>query len=620
MRIRRYWLACFLLVSATAAGHADGQTCGPWTRSGAEPPFGGASLDGVTWGEGQFVAVGDGGLIVTSPDGVAWTRRESGCTTHLQGIAWNGSRFVAVGYGGTILLSDDAVSWRSVEGPTDLWLDDVTWSGSRFIAVGSDGAVIGSGDGENWELATTLSHDALAAVACGGGICIAGGSSPWSSDTPRVILRAVDGIAWETVDASLPFDPIDIAWTGERFVAVGRSLDNAGPASSEDGLEWTFHWSRAPITGQPTVAVGDDEVIVFGGAGELLASADGIVWAGRSSALGSWVHDAVWGAGRWVAVGSRGETAVSEDGASWAVAVPTLFDGFFWRAAASNGSLVVAAGSDTATGAPFVYRTADGATWQRLALDGASGVSALSWFNELLLGSSDSGMMRSSDGGASWAPVTLPPGGATASGIACSAVRCVAVGASILTSDDALTWRRAPLPWPMDGLWDVAWTGASFVAVGRSGSHQMSSLLMRSADGERWEESRDAGFLPSAVAAGGAALAAIGYQPGRVFTSTDGFAWQDHELAEYAQMRDVVWTGSYFAVLATKGYLRTVVWVSRDGAAWSEIAVPGSLDLREIAGSGPRLYLFGEQGTILSTSCGDSVGSRSPRRRLQVGH
>jgi hypothetical protein len=40
-------------------------------------------LFGVTYGNGLFVAVGDGGTILTSPDGVSWTARTSGTSNWL---------------------------------------------------------------------------------------------------------------------------------------------------------------------------------------------------------------------------------------------------------------------------------------------------------------------------------------------------------------------------------------------------------------------------------------------------------------------------------------------------------------------------------------------------------
>jgi hypothetical protein len=45
-------------------------------------------LGGVTYGNGLFVAVGDFGTILTSPDGVSWTARTSGTGNDLYGVAY----------------------------------------------------------------------------------------------------------------------------------------------------------------------------------------------------------------------------------------------------------------------------------------------------------------------------------------------------------------------------------------------------------------------------------------------------------------------------------------------------------------------------------------------------
>jgi hypothetical protein len=51
------------------------------------------------------VAVGSGGTILTSPDGVKWTRRTSGTNNLLYGVTYGNGLFVAVGDRGTILTS-----------------------------------------------------------------------------------------------------------------------------------------------------------------------------------------------------------------------------------------------------------------------------------------------------------------------------------------------------------------------------------------------------------------------------------------------------------------------------------------------------------------------------------
>jgi hypothetical protein len=56
----------------------------------------GNDLRGVAYGNGLFVAVGDRGTILTSPDGVNWTERTSG-TNWLFGVTYGNGTFVAVG-------------------------------------------------------------------------------------------------------------------------------------------------------------------------------------------------------------------------------------------------------------------------------------------------------------------------------------------------------------------------------------------------------------------------------------------------------------------------------------------------------------------------------------------
>lgn len=68
------------------------------------------TLNGVTWGNGTFVAVGGFGTILTSPDGTTWTSRTSGTSNSLNGVTWGNSTFVVVGEAGTILQSDPVIS------------------------------------------------------------------------------------------------------------------------------------------------------------------------------------------------------------------------------------------------------------------------------------------------------------------------------------------------------------------------------------------------------------------------------------------------------------------------------------------------------------------------------
>ncbi|MBD3852390.1 MAG: hypothetical protein IFK93_13875 [Acidobacteria bacterium] len=97
-------LATLLLIQTLAA---SGQDFIAWTEQDSGTL---ADLYAVTWGGGQYVAVGENGKIATSPDGVTWTNRFSGTSDHLRGVAWNGSLYVAAG-GNSIISSSDGVTW-----------------------------------------------------------------------------------------------------------------------------------------------------------------------------------------------------------------------------------------------------------------------------------------------------------------------------------------------------------------------------------------------------------------------------------------------------------------------------------------------------------------------------
>jgi photosystem II stability/assembly factor-like uncharacterized protein len=66
-------------------------------------------LRGIVFGNGTFVAVGNSGTVLTSPDGINWMQRASGTSRNLAAVAFGASslNFTAVGDYGTIIFSDD---------------------------------------------------------------------------------------------------------------------------------------------------------------------------------------------------------------------------------------------------------------------------------------------------------------------------------------------------------------------------------------------------------------------------------------------------------------------------------------------------------------------------------
>lgn len=93
----------------SACGGGGGKNSGPDPLTNwhlRDPLPDGNVLNAVTYANCTFVAVGEGGTILTSPDGATWTVRSSGTSHSLGGVTYGNKTFVAVGDSGTILQSD----------------------------------------------------------------------------------------------------------------------------------------------------------------------------------------------------------------------------------------------------------------------------------------------------------------------------------------------------------------------------------------------------------------------------------------------------------------------------------------------------------------------------------
>ncbi|MEI9863493.1 MAG: hypothetical protein WDN00_02850 [Limisphaerales bacterium] len=100
----------------------------------------------LAYGSAGFTAVGIGGVILTSPDGVNWTAQSPGVSTKLESITFGNGYYLAVGDGGTALTSPDGVNWTArdlgLTGGQNL-LGSAFLNG-RFEVVGSGGIILES--------------------------------------------------------------------------------------------------------------------------------------------------------------------------------------------------------------------------------------------------------------------------------------------------------------------------------------------------------------------------------------------------------------------------------------------------------------------------------------------
>ena len=237
-------------------------------------PTGVPSLNGVAYDpqQGVFVAVGDGGAIVTSTDGVAWTQQGSPTGFNLNGVADGDGVLIAVGDGGTILTSTDATSWQIRPSGTDATLNAVAFGpGGLVVAVGAFGIVPISNDlGLTWQLTDVGLTNDLFGVAYGAGSWVTVGQA-------GIVLQGESPTDWQVIGDNVLPNLNDVTFLQGLFFVVG---DNGNVLTSPDGVNYGASVSN---TGQFLYgsAYGNGSFFVVGTGGRAIQSGDGAIFQDR---------------------------------------------------------------------------------------------------------------------------------------------------------------------------------------------------------------------------------------------------------------------------------------------------------------------------------------------------
>jgi hypothetical protein len=412
----------------------------------------------VVWTGDQFVAVGNAGVILSSPDGMSWTQQASTTTASLSAVAYSDNGFSVVGLG-VALTSPDGLSWTAHELAGAY--EDVAFAEhlGRFVATGFGGSIITSADGASWTEATSLTpQSVLEGIAAGNGTVVVVG-------TDGMIYSAMDpGVdAWTTRSSGASL--FNVVRIGERLIALGgygRVL------TSTDGVAWSH------------ADTGNREDFLF----DIAASDSRYVLAGQSYLVSS-ADSITWDAREWL-----GATSAC--------------DGVVW-----TGALFVAA----CTGG-VIRLSPDGVAWEAILLgDNSQRITDVAWSGSVLVAASSTGMMQSSDGRA-WTPV--PVAGMTRPrSLVWTGTRFVAVGdgGAIAHSQDGATWTAATSG-VTDDLTTITWTGDELVAIASNGT------VLSSPDAASWTAwPRQSGFASlTGVAAIATGRLAVTTDDGEIFT------------------------------------------------------------------------------------------------------
>lgn len=385
--------------NATLAVSSDG-------RAWSLPPHNLAnSLKSMAHGTNVWAALDGLGNIFSSPDLSEWTVRVPSAFSAFRALIFAQERFVAVGSHGVIITSTNGIDWDNQDSGTTARLNDISSCGGTFVVVGnsdedpSKGFILTSANAEDWSIQVT--DFPLYGVGCGPmGFTAVGGSGFGASCGQS--LSSSNGLYFEAgpegCASGLTATPNDVACNDEVCVAVGY---DGLVAVTEDGLTWTVV-QEGTVAGLSSVAASPQRIVITGGSGAILVSADGQSFTNRP-VPGIWHSVASDGVG-FVTIGSDGRILESVDGDSWTEVVSPTSSELLFVTHGSTGWLAAAYGNTA-----DLIRKPVGGSWELLTPATTSRISHLGYSSRLnrYVAGTDTGRIGYSTTGEEWDWQTL---------------------------------------------------------------------------------------------------------------------------------------------------------------------------------------------------------------------
>jgi hypothetical protein len=566
-----------------------------WTWRNPSPQ--GSTLYAVTYGGGQFVAVGDNGAVVTSPDGLHWRNQTLGVSTLFRGIAYADGVYAAVGDRGAIFVSSNAVTWTQISSTTTNALRGIAgnsfWRTNgqpQFLAVGDNGTLVSATNAMVWANQNAgITNDLRGAIYNDGAYEIIGDAGTFLQYTTHVTAlpdlavtnyAGVESIAMMdplaltygngsyifggsvTIEASYPV-PLGIILNGSSYIAdfpklnadwTGTGLGIGGYTIS--GV--TFGDNVFVSVGYPAFTLDQNYSGLVG------VSNDGNTWTGLSYGTSeNWLFGVTYANGLFVAVGAAGSICVSTNGTNWTDV--TGYHRSAITAIACSDNLCVASASPIGhmfTNFPdfTTVISTNGQDWF-MSNRGLPPMADMVCGGGQIVGVDGIGIYSTSDG-QTWQNNTFTN---TFRGIGYANGRFIAVGdnGTILTSTDAAVWSNSSLV-TTGAFRSVAFGGGLYVAAG--------TIDATSTDGSSWQLcASNPPVTITRIAYGKGLFVAANFpgyfENGSILTSKDGLTWQTQFTTQNASITGLAYTGGTFLGITSGGSMFTSV----DGTNWRSV-------------------------------------------------
>jgi hypothetical protein len=502
------------LLLALTAGSLAADEFSRWTWRVPSPPS--IHFRHVVFAEGQFVAVGFEGAVITSTNGTNWFLEETVTTNTLQRIM-HGERYVASGNYGTVIASQDGKRWQLGNYVNHHLLLAIAYGNETYVALDASGALAHSTNALAWTPVTPPAPGGGGDMTFGNGVFVAVGIQ-------GMIITSTNGVDWVERESGTTGSINAIAFGDGRFVAVGNEGSSAGTSgsgfilSSPDGSAWFLQTVEAPLR---DVTFGDGRFLILTGdlgpAGSLVSD-DGLYFDGvppGDSGLGTNKRGVACGNGVCVAVGNG--VFLSDDGLTWTNIntgpVATI------RSFAQKGQTVVGVGNDG-----VIITTTNGVAWadQQVRED------------------------------AVWREVSAGDHGFAA----------VGNRGALATSPDGYTWTSHENV--IDGNFHaIAYGAGRHVAVAAESGSTPYGYFVISDDGVNWEPRRPFAnrYINASITCGAGWFVASG--EGVNFVSQDGWSWMVRPTGMPSKIMPIKYLKGRFM-----GPTQGGIAVSEDGLNW----------------------------------------------------
>ena len=515
----------------------------------------GSDLRAIVFGNGRFVAVGEGGAILSSADGTHWIN-SSLEVVDLRDIAFGNGKFVAISFrfaytstdglqweehplpagsqsnpthvlsiafghgvfvavGAATIVSSNGVDWINSTNNVQSFLLDVTFGDGRFVAVTYTQSYV-STNGLDW-IASSPANPLIENVVFGNGIFV--------GSYNNLVTTSTDGLQWSQHTILTNTFIYGLAFAGGQFLGFGMDI-----VTSPDGLNWT-HRLNAPQAVFQDAASGNGVTVVIGDNANILTSNDPSSWNWISRATDGNLRGIAHGRNRFVVAGNQGNAWVSFDGIAWTRYPTPKTNDLRAVVFAQDRFVLVGEGGS-------LMSSEDGIQWESYVLL-TNDLYGVSFVNDRFIAVGDRSAIVVSTNGRQW-QVMLRPSNARLQGIAYGNGVYVVTGqnGNQARSYNATNW--APANYNVGYVESLLYTNGFFLGVGSRG-------ISFSPDGTNWTIRLATSELEGILYIEG--LYIVGGAGGGILTSTNGSHWIRRGSPATKSLRNLIYArGSVWAV------------------------------------------------------------------------